>query len=283
MRNQITPLKIKGLIPPIMRPLPTIFTYARLTAESRGVTAQVLDDEFNANLAALVEIIEKAGRDAGIPKNAWWSVQESCLALANLRGEDLAAGLDKFCAALTSLHASHGKDLQKAVKAEVDQYRQLYREVGRPKNLLVCYCEGLDKQSDSLERKLVDRCYYDYKAVAEDWGKTQQGSADVVIFAPSEKPIPNNLITRAEGCLMPVLILMGGDKAKDLQNMALMKSEFLYRKSGFNVLRTPFNPPRLYSAIDAIYLRHLADKILQLPKVVKVTTIAAIEAAAGES
>ena len=281
MKTRITPMKVKGLTAPIMRPLPTIFTYARLTAESNGASAQALDDEFNASLTALVEIIETAGRDADIPQDAIRGVLDSGIDIANLRGEELAAGLDGFCAELTALHQAHGKELQKAVSAHSERFRELYRQSALTKKLLVCYWEGLDKQSDSLERKLTDRCYYDYEAVDEDWGETQQGSADMVLFAPSKNPIPENLLARAESCSMPVLILMGGNKAEDMQNMALMKSEYLYRKAGYNVLRSPFNPPRLYSAIDAIYLRHLAGRVLQLPESAKVAT--AFKAASGQS
>jgi hypothetical protein len=280
MNAVVTPLKIKGLIAPLMRPLPTIFTYARLTVDSKGRSVQVLDDEFTASMTALVEIIEKAGRDAGIPREDWRRVQDQCISLVNTRGEDLAAGLDTLCAELTSLHMSYGRDLQKTYSENSHRYRELYRQVAIPKKLLVCYCEEANNQSDSLERKLTERCYYDYESVGMDWGENQKGSADVVVFAPSQNPIPANLLARAEGYHMPFLILVGFDKKKDMQNMAMLKSAFLYQKADYHVLHSPFNPPRLYSTIDALYLRHLANKVLELPKVAKFAATAGFEAAA---
>ncbi len=283
MNAEITPLKVKGLIAPVMRPLPTIFTYARLTARTRAQVAHVLDDEFRASTTALVEIIEKAGRDACLPREDWRRVQDRCIALTGLRGEELAAGLDILCAELTTLHESYGRDLQKAYSADSDRYRELYRQVAIPKKLLVCYSESGQAASDSLERKLTERCYYDYEAVGQDWGENRRGTADVVVFAPTEKPIPNNLLARAEGYGMPLLILVGGNKVQDMQNMAMLKSEFLYRKANYNVLHSPFNPPRLYSTIDSLYLRHLADKVLEMPKQAKTAAAAAFDAAAGQT
>jgi len=280
MSAVVTPLKIKGLIAPIMRPLPTIFTYARLTVASQGRSVQVLDNEFSAAMNALVEIIEKAGRDTGIPREDWRRVQDLCISLASTRGEELASGLDAVCAELTSLHRSYGRNLQKSYAANTERYRELYRQVAIPKKILVCYSEQGEASGDSLERKLTERCYYDYESVGLDWGENQKGTADVVVFAPSKNPIPGNLLSRAEGYRMPFLILVGFDKAKDMQNMAMLKSAFLYQKANYNVLHSPFNPPRLYSTIDALYLRHLASKVLELPKVARFASAGGGEIAA---
>jgi len=284
MRSLITPLKVAGLIAPILRPLPTIFNYARLTASTGGKSTQAIDDEFHASLRALAETIEAVSRDAGIPDQNWQPLVDKCIELAQLTGEDLAAGLDGFCAGLTDLHKSHGKDLRKAVAAAPEKFRDLYRQAALPKKLLLCYSEERDDQADSLERKLSDRCHYDYVAVEGDWTAVS-ASVDLLVFAPSDKPIPANLLAIAESYGLPFLILMAPSKDEnedeEMENMALMKAEHLYRKSGYNVLRSPFTPARLYSTIDGICLRHLAGKVLPIPDVK--AAAAADRAAAGQS
>jgi len=151
------------------------------------------------------------------------------------------------------------------VAANHDRNRDLYRELGQPKKLLICYGEENSSQADSLERKLSDRCYYEYESVGQDWSATRAGVADLVVFVPGSRPIPAKTLASVASSGTPFVILIGGNKAEDMANMALMKSEYLYRKSGYNVLHSPFTPPRLYSAIDGIHLRHLAGKLLPLP------------------
>jgi hypothetical protein len=269
MSAVITPLKVAGIVAPIMRPLPTIFTYARLTTQSHGKSAQALDEEYRANLQALAAIIEQLCQDAGIARDDWQGIIDHLDAISDLAGGELAAGLDKLCADLTELHRVHGKDLKSRAATDPDRYHQLYCQLAPPKKLLICYSDGRTEQADSLERKLADRCYYEYEAVHENWRATRTGSADLVVFAPSARPIPASTLSAVESYGMPLLILMGGNKADDQENMALLKSEYLYRKSGYNVLHSPFTPARLYSTIDAIYLRHLAGKLMPLPEVAK--------------
>lgn len=266
MSALIRPLKVAGIVAPIMRPLPTLFTYARLTAQTGGKSTRSLDEEFSANLQALTAIVDEVCQKAGVPPNTCQGILDHLNIISGLTGTELAAGLDKLCAELTELHREHGKDLKKAVAAEPEHYRELYCRHAPPKKLLVCYSDGKSEQADSLERKLTDRCYYEYEGADHEWSTSRAGSADLVVFAPSERPIPANVLAAVHSYGMPLLILMGGNKAEDMQNMALLKSEYLYRKSGHNVLHSPFTPPRLYSTIDAIYLRHLAGKLLDLPR-----------------
>jgi hypothetical protein len=267
MNPMITPLRIKGLVAPVMRPLPTLFNHARLTADGAETPAEALEEAFQANLTALAEILEKIGQDAGLPSASSRPVLDACFDLASLRGEDLAAGLDRFCAQLTALHEAEGKAMRKAVIDGGPAYRDLYRRLVGPKNVLVCCEEGEGSVPESLERKLTERCYYDCSTVVGDWTAAPGSSADVVLFAPSRRPLAKSSLTVAESNGLPFLILTGGNKTEDMQNMALMKAEHHYRQSGYNVLRSPFNPPRLYSAIDGILMRHLAGKVTQLPRV----------------
>jgi hypothetical protein len=277
----ITPIKVAGIIAPILRPLPTLFAYARVTADPRLKIAPALQEEFEANLRALATILDRVGKDAQIPASAMRAAIDRCISLAQLQGTELAGGLDQLCAALTSLHQEHGKGLRKAVAGDPERYRELYRSTAPTKTVLVFHSDESPDESDSLERKLTDRCYYDCHTVVKDWNKAPFHEADFVVFAPSKRPIEANIMAIVDSYKLPFLILMGSEKTQDQENMALMKSEFLYRKSGYDVLRNPFNPPRLYHTIDAIYMRHLASKVLAIP-VIKPSAAAAAEAASGQ-
>ena len=281
MNRLIKPLRVTGIIAPILRPLPTIFSYARLTAASRGVTAPVLDDEYGDAVRALAAVIDRACRDAGAPAEDWQPVLDHLVEICTGTGAELATGLDGLCARLTELHQQHGGALRKAAAADQDGFRELYRSHVRPKKLLVCFSDGAGDQAESLERKLVDRCWYDYEAVEGDWSVSRTGTADLVVFAPSRRPIPDAVLAAVESYGMPLLILMGGDRAAALEDMALMKAEYLYRRTGYNVLRSPFMPPRLYSTIDSLYLHHLAGKLVALPDGARKAGVFTLEAAAG--
>jgi antirestriction protein len=278
MSALIKPLRVAGITAPMLRPLPTIFTYARITAETDGQSVPALDDEYTANVQALADIVDRANREADTPREAWQGIIEHLISITDLMGADLATSLDKLTADLTKLHQEHGKNLRKAITANPDAYRDLYRDKATAKKLLVCYSDEPSDQAESLERKLRERCYYDYESVARDWSVTRTGEADLVVFAPSQRPIPDSILSVVEAYGMPLLILMGGDKADDMENMALMKSEYLYRRRGYTVLRTPFTPARLYSAIDSLYLRHLAGKLLALPDLQKAAAVISLEA-----
>ncbi len=262
-----TPLKASELIAPIMRPLPTIFTYARLTSEPKGGDSSVLRDEFRASVAALTTIIETACREGEIPDEASQPVLDCCGELLGKRGSELASRLDALCAALTTLHGEHRKALKRAVDSDPDRYRDLYRQMTRPKKVMVIYCEKGVGQADRLERTLSDRCYYDYEAVGEDWVSARPRTADVVVFGPCQQAIQPNVMSMVEASEVPILILIATDAKSDRENMAMLKVEHLYRKNGYKVLRGPFAPARLYQAIDSLYLQHLGDKVVEIPEV----------------
>jgi hypothetical protein len=263
----ITPIKTAGMVAPVLRPLPVMFAYARLTAESQGRTASLLDNEFNANLRALAAIVDKLGRSSGGSDAACRKVIDRCVAISGLTGVDLATGLDGLCADLTAWHQESGKTLRQAVAADQEGYRDLYRKTVPAKNILLLHVDEPLDQIESLERKLRDRCYYDCESVPGDWTNARFDGSDFVLFAPTQRPIEANIMATIERHKLPFLILMGQDRSQDQQNMALLKSEFLYRKSGYQVLRNPFNPPRLYYAIDSIGIKHLATTVLAIPTI----------------
>jgi hypothetical protein len=260
-----TPLRAKDWVVPFMRPMPAIFTYARLTLQPGEATGAQLADEFRSLVAALGGTLDAACHEVGIPEEGSRVIRRRCTAAAELRGQDLAGALDRICADLVSLQRTYRRELKRLASNEAELFRELYRRTVRPKKIMVIFSGETQDQSERLERKLTERCYYDYEAVGEDWVSARPRTADLVAFVPGERPIPVNILEMVEACSVPMLILMGSDGAADAQNMALLKTEHLYRKSGYSVLRSPFTPLRLYQTIDAILMRHLAGAEAAVP------------------
>lgn len=260
-----TPLRAKDWVAPFMRPMPAIFTYARLTLRPGEGTAPELLGEFRRTVAALGGTLDAACHEVSIPEEASRVIRRRCGTAAELRGQDLATALDRICADLVSLQRTYRRELKTLASNEAELFRELYRRTVRPKKIMVIYSGQTIDQSERIERKMTERCYYDYEAVGEDWVSARPRTADLVAFLPGERPIPANVLEMVEGCSVPTLILMGTDRATDAENMALLKTEHLYRKSGYSVLRSPFTPLRLYQTIDAILMRHLAGAGAAVP------------------
>jgi len=270
---KLSPIPLKTLPAPLIRLLPVICTYARLTVAEREGSASKLGPQviqlYRAHVRALEAMFRAAADSAGLEPVAIQPLLQLSYCLGDLRGQGLADAYADLLAKWKALYEIHHDRLRKAMSENPGLYRELYwREVGR-RNLLVIYSDETWAAAEKMGSKLSERCWYTCVQCRESEGAVWPAEVDVVLLVPGTRPIQASIERALERAETPVLVLAGladantanGGLDSNLEhNMAVLRTEFRYKTCEYSVLHGPFAPVRLYQAIDKLYLHDLARK-----------------------
>ncbi len=253
---ELKPIPIKSLPAPLLRSTPTIFEYARITAEAE--VGSVVRRQFTAHLRALKAMLAVLVRGSDVSPLVVEPLIHRCESMSMLRGAELAASFTVLVEGLQTIYETDRKAVREALVGDPDLCREIFRAEVRPKRILAIYAEDTWDRSEKMKAKLVDRCWYDQRRFREGDGMVWLEDTDLVIFAPGKRSIAETIEEAVARAGLPVLVLAGWVKQADPQGMVELRLEHMYRQSGFDVLHGPFPPVRLYQTIDKIHLRHLA-------------------------
>jgi hypothetical protein len=266
------PLPIKGLAAPLLRPLPTIFTYVNLTANSGTGGNSAGRRLFTVHLRAFKAILIALTRSAQISDERIRPLLNRCQDLQNVSFWDLSDLLNGFMKELQGLHEGLSPLLKAAAKEQNERLGQLFRAETGPSRLVAVYNDQTWPMAEKLNAKLVDGCWYDSESRHENDGLGWLKSVDLVLLVSGELPIRLDIEKAVKQEKVAALVLKDTGPANIQQNMAALRTEHLYHQAGHRVLRGPFAPVRLYQAIDGCLVRQLLGQPAVLPSLEAVTS-----------
>ncbi len=261
----MAPLQIKGLAAPLLRPLPTIFTYATHAAKTGYDGSPAARSIFTAHLRAFRVMLVALARSAGLPDVAIRRLIYRCEGLADDGFWDMPGNLAGFKAELQLLHQEHSRPLKEVARELSGRLRYLFRVETGPCRLMTVHNDQTRPLAETLCAKLVDGCWYDCETSQEDDGPGRLQDADLVLLVAGESPIRPDFEVAVENANLPLLVLAGGGLVGDRENMAALRTEHHYRESGYTVLGGPLAPIRLYQAIDGCRVRRMLGQETFLP------------------
>jgi hypothetical protein len=267
-----SPLPIKGLAAPLLRPLPTVLTYVKLTANAGNGGSTAGRRLFSINLRAFKAILIALTRSARISEEKIRPLLNRCRDLQEAGFWDLSDLLTGFIAELQGLHQENGSILKETAKKEDKRLGKLYRAETGPTRLVAVFNDQTWAGADKLMAKLVDGCWYDCESRHEHEGLNLFDEKDLILIVSGEAAVRPDIEQAVQQAQLPALVLKDAGPAKQPQNMAALRTEHLYRQGGHRVLRGPFANIRLYQAIDACLVRHLLGKKVALPSLEAVTS-----------
>jgi len=267
-----SPLPIKGLAAPLLRPLPTILTYVNLTANAGNGGSSAGRRLFTVHLRAFKAILVALTRSVNIPDEDIRPLLNRCQDLQSAGFWDLSELLAGFMKELQGLHAGCGQLLKDAAKEQKDDLGRLFRAETGPSRLVAVYNDQTWPMAEKLNAKLVDGCWYDSECRHENDGSSWLGSTDLVLLVSGESPVRPDIQKAVKLEKVAALVLKDTGTAKTQQNMAALRTEHLYRQGGHRVLRGPFAPIRLYQAIDGCLVRQLLGQKAVLPSMEAVSS-----------
>ena len=261
----MAPLPIKGLAAPLLRPLPTIFTYATYAAKTGFDGSPAARSMFTVHLRAFRVMLVALARSAGLPDVAIRRLIDRCDDLADDGFWNMPGNLDGFKVELQLLHKEHSRPLKEAARGLSGRLRYLFRVETGPCGLMIVHNDQTWPHAETLCAKLVDGCWYDCVTSHEDDGPGQLQGADLVLLVVGESAIRPDFEVAVENANLPILVLAGGDLVGDRENMAALRIQHHYRDSGHTVLCGPLAAIRLYQAIDGCRVRRLLGQESFLP------------------
>ena len=259
------PMPIKGLAAPLLRPLPTIFTYATYADSSGYGGSAAARRMFTTHLRAFNVMLVALARSAGLPDAA---VRRLIYRSENLAGAgywEMSGKLSGFKAELKLLHEEHSRLLKEAAREHIGRLRHLFRGETGPCRVVSLHNDETWQLAETLCSKLVEGCWYDCQTSHQDHGSGWLQDADLVLLVPGESPIRPDIEAALENANLPVLVLAGGNLVCNPKNMAALRTEHHYRDSGHAVLCGPLAPIRLYQAIDGCRVRRMLGQEMFSP------------------
>ena len=265
----VAPFVVGHVITPLLRPLPTLFSYAQKVAQDPSIIDQVpgLKEEFQSHLDCFIEMVEMAAKTADIPATEYKEVFRKAKKLASSKPKDLIRAVDHLDLELAHFSEVHKTALRHAYNMKPELYKDIYHRYIKARKLLLVYQSKSTEGVSKLEETLSERCYYDVKVVEEAYSIASLRKTDFVTFAPTEEPISSQTIDkiRENGVPMLVLVKLGADLQR--ADMVQTRLAGLYQKNGIPILHRPFPAIRLFQKID----RMIFDARLVAEPVVEVT------------
>lgn len=251
------PMPIKGLAAPLLRPLPTIFTYATHADSNDCDGSAAARRIFTTHLRAFRVMLVSLARSAGLSDIVVRPLLYRCENLADAGYWEMSAKLSGFKTELQLLHEEHSRPLKEAAREQIGRLRHLFRVETGPCRLVSLHNAQTWQVAETLCTKLVESCWYDCETSHEDHGSDGWREADLVLLVPGESPIRPDIVAALENASLPVLVLAGGSLVGDRTNMAALRTEHHYRDCGYPVLGGPLAAIRLCQAIDGCRVRRL--------------------------
>ncbi|MCP4545208.1 MAG: hypothetical protein GY835_01930 [bacterium] len=258
-RSDLQPIPFKSLPPLFLRLLPTIYEYVRLTAVDGTEVGPVARQLYVSHLKALTAFLSTTAQIAEIDPQIFKPLIYRCNSMATRRGDDLIRVFGDLIEGMQAAYATKRDQVQSAIADDPDLFRELYSAEVKPKSILAVYAEETWDRSEKMEATLTN-CWYDCRCHCESEGVVWVDDVDVVLFAPGQQLIHANIENIVAKAKIPVLVLAGWSKQEDPEDMAELRTEFWYRRSGYRVLHGPFPAIKLYQAIDGLHVHHLASR-----------------------
>lgn len=267
-----SPVPIKGLAAPLLRPLPTILTYVKLTANAGNGGGTAARHLFSVHLRAFQAILIALNRSAHLPDEMIRSLLRKCRDLQQAGFWDLSDLLADFMKDLQDLHQGQSLNLKEAAKLQRERLDELFRAETGPTRLVAVHNDQTWPSADKLRAKLVHDCWYLSQSRHENDGLGPLEAGDMVLLVSGESPVRPDIEKAVQQSKAAALVVKETGKSNTTQNMAALRTEHLYRQGGLRVLRGPLAPIRLFQAIDGGLVRHLLDKKTALPSLEAVTS-----------
>jgi hypothetical protein len=244
---------------PLIRPLPTIFAYAR-GARSLQIVPAVLEEEFFAHVDCLIDVLDTACLRAQVPTSACEEVTQKARDLSRREKGELVDGVNELLTNLDNLSRIHKSTLKRELSSKPAIYRDIYWGRVYTKKITFVHQEEDASSLDRIVKRLEESCSYEVSVEAEKDLALKPMSSDLVIFHPTRGPVRPATLATAATFGLPTLILVDLGKSVEDADPVAVRLAHQYAKSGLNVLHRPFTPLRLFSAIDTCYVDHLFKK-----------------------
>ena len=125
--SKTSPLPIRGMAAPLLRPLPAIFTFANHAVRSGYGGSAAGRRVFTAHLRAFRAILVSLTRSAGIRDATIRPLLNLCENLAGAGFWEMPDNLVNFRRELQRLHKQHSRLLKDAAREQSGQLRHLFR------------------------------------------------------------------------------------------------------------------------------------------------------------
>jgi hypothetical protein len=251
-------IPFKSLPAPVLRLMPVIFEYMRLTGVEKVEVGPVVRDQYVAHVRVLKTFLRELAKAAHLTPGTAVPLMGRCDSLVTLRGTRLVLAFASFVETMQSIYAAHRERIRGAVAAAPHLYRELYLAKVHPKRVLVVYAEDTWAESKKIKAKLTAGCWYDHRRKRASQAVEWLHDVDVVLFAPGLQPIRPRTEEAVVRAGLPLLVLVGWSKPVGQQDLVTFRTEYWYQQSRHHLLHGPFVPVRLYQAIDELHLHHLA-------------------------
>lgn len=252
------PLKIKGIAPPLLRPLPVLFSYLNLAARRPNQITEAARNLFTSHLRAFRAILVDLGRGAALPPGAIDPLLSLCDRLAHSGTSDPGWRLAEGRQALRLLQDRYGPGLLETARRQQDHLAGLFRAETGPLALQVVHHDETTERAAAIRDRLVDDCWYDCGIRHENLGIDGLTAADLVLLVPDATPIRSDLVQALGEHHTACLVLIRTGTTGPKRDMAALRMSHLYRKVGHAVMQGPPVPLRLYQSVDRVILFHRA-------------------------
>lgn len=254
------PLRIKGIAPPLLRPLPVLFSYLNLASRHPHRITEAVRGLFLSHLRAFRAILVDLGHGAALPPDATDPLLSLADRLALSGSTDPGWRLAEGRQALRRLQDRYGPDLLETARRRQDHLAGLFRAETGPLGLQVVHHDDTAERAAAIRDRLVDDCWYDCGIRHENQGIDGLTAADLVLLVPSATPIRSDLVKALGDLDCACLVLIRTGTAGPKADMATLRTSHLYRKVGLSVMQGPPVPMRLYQSVDRIILFHRAGR-----------------------
>ena len=153
------PMPIKGLATPLLRPLPTIFTYATYADSDGHDGSAAARRMFTAHLRAFNVMLVALTRSAGLPDVAARPLLYRSDNLAGAGYWEMSGKLSGFKAELQLLHEEHGRLLKEAAREQIDRLRHLFQVETGPCRVVSLHNAQTWQLAETVCAQLVDGCW----------------------------------------------------------------------------------------------------------------------------
>lgn len=253
------PLRISGIAPPLLRPLPVLFSYLNLAGSRPYLISDSVRRLFLDHLGAFRATLVALGRGAALPPDATAPLLSLCDRLAGSGTTDPGWRLAEGRRALRGLQERHGPELLKTARRQKKPLADLFRTETGPLALVVVHHDETAERATRIRDRLVDDCWYDCRLQHENEGFDGLTAADLVLLVPSAIPIRSDLVQALGEHHSACLVLIRTGTAGPNRDMAALRTSHLYRKAGLAVMQGASVPLRLYQTVDRVVLFHRAD------------------------
>ena len=272
--HAVSPFVAGHVIPPLLRPLPTIFSYAQHASENPSFFDRFpdLQKDFDTHITCFIALLEKACSSAKLPADDCRTVMNKAKALKSATPIKLVNIVDQLDLELAHFSEVHKSALREIYNMQPELFKTEYRIHIKPSKLALAYHSSAYEGVPKLLETLTERCYYEAKPIDETYLTASLRSLDLIVFAPSQEPISSNIIDRMREQEVPFLVLV--NLGKDIQRADMVQTRLaaLYQKNSIQILHRPFPAIRMFHKIDNMLVeRKLATAKAETVEKQKVT------------